>query len=599
MNSRWPVLSAALPLVWGAAAAILGAVAPGVAHAQFTQQIILVAPFEAKDRRLAESISEGIRGRLQKTYPRREVRIIRGGEISALLDRSSIQAADIDTIVTRQIAKNLRADEIVYVTAERTGPRSVKASARLTLVRDQRLRQPLTPVEAPTPDSAAGLLALDLVASRRQLTPHRRCENNLREGKVVQAVAEGRAAVAEVPNGVLVRTCLVSSLAESGAPASEVWEHAKALLDLYPLSHQGLDAGARAADAMGEKDLAAGLWLRLAATDSADLALSRRVVANLLRGGNSLQAKPLIVKLAKDFPDDLEILRLNWQILYALKEFADAVPIGDRLHAEDAMSKSDSTFVQRLANAHKANKNIVRAIALAADGVTRFPKDPLLYLLYADLVQGDAKPSVDRGIERFPEVAEFHLMQAQELRKAGKSAEALQPFQRAMALDPTLGQGYLALAQTQVDVGQPDSAYVSVMKALQAGEPKGTVAQFALARGNALYKAANGTKVRTDYQLALRFLNLADSVSSSPESRFLVGATALAIGQSAATDAPTTKECATSKLAQEMLPLAREKITAGAQVAVDAARQYLAYLDQLEPVVAQQVATLCVGPTIP
>jgi hypothetical protein len=95
--------------------------------------------------------------------------------------------------------------------------------------------------------------------------------------------------------------------------------------------------------------------------------------------------------------------------------------------------------------------------------------------------------------------------------------------------------------------------------------------------------------------MALRFLALADSVSGTPQSRFLLGSTALAISQSAATDAPTVRECELSRLANEMLPLAREKITAGAMVAPDASRQYLAYLDQLEPIVAQQIQSLCNG----
>jgi tetratricopeptide (TPR) repeat protein len=577
--------------------AIAGTFAPVIARAQFTQQLVLVSPYESKDRRLAEAVSQNLRGRIQRLYNRREVRVIGGGEMSTLLERSSIEASSVDSIVTRQVARQLRADEIVYVMAERLGPQRVRVTSRLALVRDQRLRQPLPVVEARTPDSASALLAREIASVRRQLTPHRLCENHLREGRVTQAITAGRASIAEVPNGVFVRTCLVNALAEGGAPASDLWTEAKTLLDLFPESYWGLDAGARASDALTEKDRAADLWLRLARSDSSDMGLARRVVTSLLRGGNAVHAKPLIVGLSNGRPDDLELLRLHWQVLFTLKSWPEATLIGDRLYAEDPTSKGDSTFVQRLSSAHKSKGDLVKAIALAADGVSRFPKDALLYLLYSDLLQNDMKVVVDRGLERFPEMAEFHLMRAQELRRAGKNAEAIAPFQRAMALDPTMGQGYLALAQTQVDVGQLDSAWISTRRALEAGEPKGTVAAFALARGNALYKAANATRERPAYQLAFRFLSLADSVQSSPESRFLVGAVALAISQSAASDAPTTRQCSDSRLAEQMLPLAREKITAGAQVAVDAARQYLAYLDQLEPVIAQQIATLCVGPS--
>jgi hypothetical protein len=121
------------------------------------------------------------------------------------------------------------------------------------------------------------------------------------------------------------------------------------------------------------------------------------------------------------------------------------------------------------------------------------------------------------------------------------------------------------------------------------------VAQFALARGNALYRAANETKQRSGFQLAMRFLAFADSLNASPQSRFLLGAAALAVSQSAATEAPGTRDCDLSRLAASMVPLAREKLVAGAQVAVDATRQYLQYLDQLEPVIAQQIQSLCSG----
>ena len=77
--------------------------------------------------------------------------------------------------------------------------------------------------------------------------------------------------------------------------------------------------------------------------------------------------------------------------------------------------------------------------------------------------------------------------------------------------------------------------------------------------------------------------------------RSVAFASALAVSQSAATDAPKTNECELSRLAGTMLPLAREKLTSGAQVAPDASRQYLEYLDQLEPIVARQIETLCQG----
>jgi tetratricopeptide (TPR) repeat protein len=400
---------------------------------------------------------------------------------------------------------------------------------------------------------------------------------------------------ASLPSAALLRSCLVSAYILTGENSKEVLSEALKILEVEPRSFWGLDAAARAYDALEDRPNAAKMWLRLAESDPSDLELSRRVVTALIRGDNSVAAKPLVIKLSDANPDIIELQRQRWQVLITLGEWKDAVVVGDRLATLDSVSYQDSTFALRLSTAYRSMGDTIKAVAVAANGVSRFPKDSRLYLLYSDLVQVDSRAAIDRGLARFPDIAELHLLRAQELRRAGKNAEALAPFQRAMALDPKSGQGFLALAQTQVDLGMLDSALLSTRKAVATGESKATVAAFALARGNAMFRAANGTKQRSDYQLALQFLTLADSLQGSPQSRFLVGATALSISQSAATDAPAAKACDLSRLANEMLPLAREKITAGAVVSPDAAMQYLNYLDQLEPVVAQQVATLCSG----
>jgi tetratricopeptide (TPR) repeat protein len=535
-----------------------------------------------------------VRGRIQRFYKKREVSVVGEYNMEQMLERSSIEVRDIDSLMVRQLARQMRADEVINGVVERNGTK-VRVNAWLALTRDRHLIQHLPTIEAPTPDSAGALVAAGIEKFRRQLNPLRRCENGMREGRMEATIAETKQVANTLPTPALLRSCLVSAYVMTGVNSREVLAEANKILEVEPTSFWGLDAAARAYDALEDRPKAAEMWLRLAASEPGDLELSRRVLTALIRGENAAAAKPLVVSLSDANPDLVDLRRQRWQVFSTLREWKEATAVGDRLAAEDTASSGDSTFIFRLATAHRALGDTIKAVAVAAGGVTRFPKDARLYLLYSDLVQADSRVAIDRGIARFPEVAELHLLRAQELRRAGKNAEALGGFQKALELDPTSGQGVLALAQTQVDLGMLDSALVTTRKAVDAGESRSTVAAFALARGNAIYRAANSTKQRTDYQLALQFLSLADSLQGSPQSRFLLGATALSISQSAATDAPGAKACDLSRLANAMLPLAREKITAGAVVAPDAATQYLAYLDQLEPVVAQQVATLCTG----
>ncbi len=596
-RSRWLVILASLSL-----SGTLFAPAFAVAQEpQFTRQIILIPPFMG-ERRVGNSAADAVRGRVQKFYNRRVAQVVSEYDMSQVLERSGIQDADIDEATIRTLARHMRADEIIYGRAERLqgtgtngGNAGYRVSGRLVLVRDARLWQPLPDITAPSLDSAGVLMSQAIEVVRRQLVPLRLCENHLREGRPNEAAAEARRGVQETPVGALVRTCLVNALISARASTEEVLGEAQQILAIHPSSYWALDAGARMHDALGNRDSAASLWLRLIATDTADLKLSKRVIAALIEGKNARSALPVIKKLTSKYGDDLEFWRYRWSADYDVEDWADAVTTGERLLATDSMAQADSTFFLRLASAHKSNNEPIKAIAVAAKGVAKFQNDGRLYLMYSEMIQADGRVAIERGLSKFPEMAELHMLHAQELRRMGKNEEAVEPLRRAMALDPKLGQGYLVMAQAQLELGSIDSTWYYTRKAVDAGDDPQTVAGFALARGNALFRAANGTRQRADYQSAMRFLSLADSLASTPQSQFLVGATALSISQSAATDAPNTRECDLSRLAESMLPIAREKLTAGADVAPDATRQYLAYIEQLEPVVAQQVQVLCTG----
>ncbi len=563
---------------------------------EFTRQEILVNNFESSDPRLGRQAASAIRGRVQRLYSRRDVVVAGTGDASVLLAGSGI---DVSLPLTggalTGVARALRSDEILSGKVTSLGGESIQLDGRLSLVRDERLVQPLRAVRAPTLDSAAALFALSVQAARVQLYPHRRCENAARQLRFQQAIDAARAGlVADAPQAIL-RTCLMTSLVQIGADSRQVLHEADAVLAVTPESYWALESAASAYDALGDKGRAGAHWLRLAATDSFNVDLTRRVVRALVRDGNSRLARPLAERLSNADPDDVGMLRMRWQAVFSLKEWREAATVGEKLMARDAESRDDSTFVLQLASATRLAGDSVKALAVAANGVLRFPGDGRLYAFYAQAVQGEATVAAARGIDRFPEVAELQLLQSQEQRRSGRADDALESLRRALVIDSTLDQGFLLLAQAQADHGDADSALVSVHRALAAGDDSVLVAQFALARGNALFRAANQSKERRDFSVALGFLAFADSVHATPQSRFLFGATALAVSQVAATEAPKTNECALSRLASSLLPVAREKLTLGAEVAPEAARQYLTYVDQLEPVVTRQVEALCVA----
>ena len=85
-------------------------------------------------------------------------------------------------------------------------------------------------------------------------------------------------------------------------------------------------------------------------------------------------------------------------------------------------------------------------------------------------------------------------MDAKDLRAHGKIAESLNATRRAVDLDSTMAQGRLMIAQLEMELGRPDSALVTMRRALAGGEDSAFVAEFALSKGNSLYRAANTTK---------------------------------------------------------------------------------------------------------
>ena len=595
-----------------ACAALLVMTTPDVLEAQrrppqeFTRQELLVANFQldsGADLRIGRKLADAVRSQMDKVSNGRELNVISGTNIRYELTRSSFAPdSALSRADLRILGSALRADEFLVGTVERAGG-GVRLRSELVLVRDERFIQPLPPVTGTEPDRIAEQVVRSLVALRAQIPYERRCENHLREGRASDAVKAAREGVAAVPRGALVRTCLVMALRSAGVAAPVLLEEARGVLALHQRSAHALEAAAIALDSLRRRDEAADMWLRLVETDSQNVALIERVVWALAFGGNAARAEPLILRAAATHPENLQLLRQRWFVFAEIKRWPRAIEAAELLLAKDPAIIGDSTFFVKLATAYRANSQPYKSIETAARGVALFQGDPRLYALYAQFVRAEADTVIPRGLALFPRSADLLALNAQLLRARGRVAESLEASKMAVALDSTLIQGEMMIAQAEMELGRPDSALMSLRRALARGEDSAVVAQFALAKGNAISRAANGTKSRDDFRLAMRFLAFADSVRPSVQARFLIGAAALAVTQSALTDAPAvpdrTQRCELTKLGAEMLPVAVSGIGAGQEVAPDAAREYLDYLGKLQPYLDKQLEVFCTAAAPP
>jgi len=570
---------------------------------EFTRQSLLVinfAPGEGADLRSGRRAADVVRSRTGKLINKHEVELIDPADVAKALDRAGYDADSMFAISgIIPLARKMRADEIVIGRVS-TSAAATRISGELVLTRDERLRQPLIEVSAPRLDSAATLFAHALVAARAQLIPQRRCENALHDGNGLRAVAAAREGVAAYSRSTIARSCLVWSLHQTKAPASDVLAVAEQILAIDSNNVHAIEYAAISLDSLRQRDSAATMWLRFARTDSANVDLALRVTYALYDGGNARRAEPFVVRVSDAHPDNLPLLRQKWRVAYENKSWTHAIEAGEAMMKLDADARADSTFHLRLGTAYRSANLPLKAVATLATAVSAFPKDARLYSLYAQMIRAESDTVVPRGLALFPSSADLAVMNARDLRARGKIAESLDATKRAVALDSTLAQGRLMVAQLEIELGRPDSALASLRSALGAGEDSSLVAQFALAKGNALYRAAGSTKTSADFALALRFLGFADSVHSTTASRFLDGVATLSYSQTLLTEAAKLSDrsqaCRLMRTGADLVPVAKAAIEAGKEGFLEAAEQSLRAVGELESYVGQALAS-CAPPS--
>jgi predicted Zn-dependent protease len=466
------------------------------------------------------------------------------------------------------------------------------------LFRDEKLRQPLPEVGAPKLDSAAGLFAHSIAAARSQLIFERRCENALRDGSASRAVSAARQGIAAFEQGAIARTCLVWALRQSKTSVETILSEANAVLAIDSTNPHALEAAAVSLDSLRRRDEAATRWLRLAATDTADVDLAVRVGYALVDGGNAPRAEPFIVAQSAAHPDDIRLMQLKWRAGYENKHWPLAIEAGQALLERDPVAQHDSVFFYRLAFVYHASNLPFKAIETVAHGMTTFPNDSRLYSLYTQYIKAEADTVVPRGLAMFPGNADLLALNAKELRARGKIAESLEATKQAAAIDTSMSGAQMSIAQLQFELGQPDSAIAALHVALVRGDDSALVAQFALSKGNTLYRTAMGTKSSTDFSVALRMLAFSDSAKTTDAAKFLTGTVALGLAQATLTDATKLSDkaasCRLARMAIDLFPLARAGLHAGETLYAEPAKQSLDYLDQqLEPIAGQQTKLVC------
>jgi hypothetical protein len=119
------------------------------------------------------------------------------------------------------------------------------------------------------------------------------------------------------------------------------------------------------------------------------------------------------------------------------------------------------------------------------------------------------------------------------------------------------------------------------------------LARLALQHGSNAYVLAQASKRRQDYQKAISFLQISDELDPSDDAKFLLGASAFSIAQSATIESNERKSCELAQVARDTFVLAQTNLAAGARKYPKETGELLAAIPQFFPAVSSQLKRFC------
>ncbi|MEO8194115.1 MAG: hypothetical protein ABI681_09690 [Gemmatimonadales bacterium] len=522
---------------------------------------VMIATFAGTDKDLGLQAAEALRARVARDADARKLVVVPKADIIGTLNASGYSTTEaLAPNDAKALAVLLRADEFIEGTIAKT-PTGVRIDSRLVLARDQNLGQPLPAAEASKLDQAVAAVSKTYLQAREQLAGEQNCYRLFRESKFAEAAAAARSALSRYPNGTVAMVCLANAY-QSLKQTDSVLAVSERITAIDPRNIPALRFEAEIYQARNNTQKGLEALTRLMAADPSNDKLREQVIASLVQTGQAAMAVPVVEEALRANPGDPSTLRLGWLVYLAAKQYEKALTTGAEMIRADT-ARADTAYFFRSAAA-AAQISPTRAAEIVAQGIAKFPSN-----------------------------ASLLVVQANTLSKAGQNAQALAAVNRALALNPRVENGYVQKAVILGALGQPDSVLVLIRSAAANGGDKHTLAQLALKQGSDAYKAGNASKSRPDLQRAVQFLTLSDQLEASADAKFLAGASAFLIGQSAVNEAQEKKSCALARLAKESFTTAQENVPAGLASYPDAAKQLLTAIPQFTPAVDDQIRRFC------
>jgi len=547
-------------LVLTALAAMVSA--PLLAQSTKTGDRVMIPTLQSSDKELGVQAAEAIRNQLQKQTNVRDLVVVPKADINNSLTSSGYPTTEaLAAGDAKALATLVRAPQYLEGSVTKT-PTGYKIDSRLIISRDMTKGQVLPSAQAAKLDDAANQVAKSIRDARRQLPAEETCHNDVAQGKYQEAVAAARQGLNGYPNANIVLACLAEAYnaLKNSDSVIAVGERIRAN------DPRNVPALKLLAETYGTKnDTTKRLQVlgQLAAADPTNIRLIQDVVADMARLGHPEMAVPLMRDLLQNNPGDPALLNLAWLVYLNAQQYQNAIDVGtEMVRVDTAMASAD--YYSRLAAAYLAINQPQKASEVAALAARKYPSDPSI-----------------------------QLFNAQALYKAGQLQQAEDAAKRAVAANPKNAQGYFLLATIQSALNKLDDLAITLQTARTNGADPGSLSQLALKAGSDAYKVATASKEIADYQKAIRFLQLSDQLQSSVDAKFLIGASAFSVGQTATISANEKRSCDLARTARDAFNLASLNLPAGGQKYPNEAAQLLTAIPQFTPAVDNEVKRFC------
>jgi type IV pilus assembly protein PilF len=535
---------------------------PLLAQSGKTGDRVMVPTLQSSDKDLGVQAAEAIRTQLTKQTNIRELVVVPKADINNSLASSGYSTTEaLAPGDAKALATLVRAPQYVEGTVTKT-PTGYKIDSRLIISRDMTRGQALPTAQGSKLDDAAGQVARAIKDARRQLGAEEQCHNAVAQGKYQEGVNAARAGMSGYANANIVGACLVDAYAGLKMDDSVIAVSERIRAN-DPRNIVALRRLAEIYHAKADTTKELSVLASLAAADPTNIKLLQDVVNQMAATGHAQQAIPLMRDLLQNNPGDPQLLNLAWLVYLNAKDYQGAIDVGNEMVRVDTATAT-ADYYSRLAGAYASLNQPQKASEAAARGSAKFPNDPTL-----------------------------SLYSAQALYKAGQLQQALDVAKRAVAANPKNPQGYFLLATIQGALNQYDEVGNTLNQAKTAGADPTALSQIALQQGSNAYKAGQGSKDRADFQRAIKFLQLSDQLQSSADAKFLLGASAFSLGQSATIDANEKRSCDLARTARDAFNLASINLPAGGQKYPNEAAQLLTAIPQFTPAVDNEIKRFC------